>query len=51
VVVALIYRSIEREWIFVARATCSSFLKKIENSILKFQKILKKNPDVDNDMI
>jgi hypothetical protein len=27
------------------------FLKKIENGILKFQKILKKNPDVDNDMI
>jgi hypothetical protein len=40
------YSATRREWIFVAR-----FFEKIENGILKFQKNLKKNPDVDNDMI
>jgi hypothetical protein len=38
--------------IFVARATCSSFFeKKIKNNILKFQKIMEKNSDVDDDRI
>jgi hypothetical protein len=45
------YEFWRREWIFVARAICSSFFEKIENDILKFQKIPKKILDVDNDMI
>jgi hypothetical protein len=35
----------------VARATCSSFLEKFENTILKFQKNLKLNIQVDNVVI
>jgi hypothetical protein len=35
----------------VARATCSSFLEKFENTILKFQKTLKLNIQVENVVI
>jgi hypothetical protein len=42
---------IQGECFFGDRATCRSFLEKITKDILKFQKILKKIPTVDNDVI
>jgi hypothetical protein len=41
----------DRRTINVARATCNSFFEKIENTILKFQKNLKLNLQVDNVVI
>jgi hypothetical protein len=43
-----IYLCIFAKTTYVARATCSLFLEKFENTILKFQKNLKLNIQVDN---
>jgi hypothetical protein len=45
------YEGLGREWIFVARATCSLVFKKNQKWYFKVLKNSEKNPEVDNDMI